>query len=181
MPTLVWACQSLAKHAHASVGMAPLRGLERIMTERDTDLLAELVRGKLECLSRLRDMGHRQLEFVSGDQTTELLDVLAAKQQVLLRLQQIERQLAPYRDQEPNARRWRTPEQRQLCARQLEACEVLLREIVAQEKNAEQELMRRRDDLATRLQGMHVADRARGAYQAETQPPARRIDLSSES
>jgi hypothetical protein len=150
------------------------------MSALDTDLLARLIRGRLDCLARLRDMGTKQLELVEANQTTELLDVLAVKQRVLLELQGIERQLAPFRDQRPDERRWRTREDRQECARQLERCEALLRDIVTQEKQSERALTRRRDDLAAQLHGMHVASQARGAYTAQSRPDVRRIDLTSE-
>ena len=150
------------------------------MTTLDTDLLAELIRGRRDCLTTLRDMGRKQLEFVKADQTTELLDLLAAKQRVLVELQGIERQLAPFRDQDPDQRRWSTIDQRQECARQLDECDTLLREIVTREKQSERELTRRRDDLTAQLQGMHLAGQARGAYTDQSHPAASRIDLTSE-
>ena len=42
----------------------------------------------------------------------------------------------------------------------------MLREIIAQEKQSEAVLSRRRDEAAARLQGMHAAGQARGAYTA---------------
>ncbi len=150
------------------------------MAAMDTDLLAELIEQKLECLVKLHEMGKRQFDFAKADRITELLDVLAAKQRVLTRLQRIEQELGPFRDQDPSQRRWGTSKQRQQCARQLEQCEALLAEIIAQEKQSEGELVRRRDDLADRLQGIHLASQARGAYNAESHPPVPRIDLASE-
>jgi flagellar biosynthesis/type III secretory pathway chaperone len=151
------------------------------MTALETDLLAELIGQKLDCLVQLRDMGEKQLGFVRADRITELLDVLSAKQRVLARLQRIEANRAPFRGQEPQKRRWRTPDQRQRCAQLLEQCETLLGEIVAREKQSEQELIRRRDDLAAQLQGMHLASEARGAYTAQLRPEVSRIDLVSGS
>ena len=40
---------------------------------------------------------------------TDLLKLLAAKQTVLDQLQQVERQLDPFRDEDPEARVWRSP------------------------------------------------------------------------
>lgn len=150
------------------------------MTALDTDLLAELIRGRLVCLTKLRDMGRKQMEFVEGGQTTELLDLLAAKQRVFGDLQRIERRLAPFRDQDPDQRRWRTPDQREECARRLDECDALLGEIVIQEKRSAKELTRRRDDLTSQLEAMRRAGRARGAYTAESRMPASRLDLTSE-
>lgn len=150
------------------------------MTTLDTDLLAELIRGRLACLTKLCDMGRRQLEFVQAGRTTELLDLLAAKQRVFVELQRIERRLAPFRDQDPDQRRWRTTDQRRECARRLDECDALLREIVTQEKQSAQEVTRRRDDLSSQLERMRRAGRARGAYTAQSRPKASRLDLTSE-
>lgn len=151
------------------------------MTAHETDLLAELIRRKVDCLARLHDMGEKQIEFVRADRITELLHVLAAKQRVLIELQRIERELAPFCDQAPDKRQWRTSEGRRECAQQLEQCESLLGKIVAQEKESEGELIRRRDELAARLQGIHLASQARGAYTAQSAPDAGRLDFLSES
>ena len=43
---------------------------------------------------------------------TQLLDLLAAKQQMLNDLQRIERGLDPFRSQDPDLRQWPNPESR---------------------------------------------------------------------
>ncbi len=151
------------------------------MAEYETDVLAESIRRKRECLLALRDMGRKQLELIDEGNMTALLDVLAAKQRTLLKLQQIERALDPFRDQDPERRRWRTPEDRRKCAEVLEQCEVLLGEIVNQEKCSEGSLTRRRDEAAGRLQGVHRAGVARGAYAAGERLGGSQLDLHSES
>ena len=151
------------------------------MTALETDLLAELIRRKLDCLVELRDMGAKQLEFVRAGRITELLDLLSAKHRLLIRLERIEEELAPFRGQAPEGRTWRTPDGRRECARQVEQCEALLGEIVVREKQSECELTRRRDTLASQLQGFHLASQARGAYAALSRADASRIDLTSET
>lgn len=145
-----------------------------------TELLAELIQRKLDCLRTLLDLGRKQREAVRADRIGALLDVLAAKQPVILELQRIERELAPFRDQDPDQRRWPTPERRRQCARQVDECETLFREIVAQERESEQELTRRRDELSVQLQGMHRASQAHGAYAAQSRARVSQIDLTSE-
>ena len=151
------------------------------MTAFETDALAELIRSKRACLVELREMGRRQLELIRRGDMTALLDVLAAKQRWLMKLQQIERALDPFRDQDPDRRRWRTPEDRSLCAEQLQECESLLSEIVRQEKCSEGALTRRRDEAAARLQEAHLAGQARGAYTAEPQSQMNQLDLLSDT
>jgi len=145
----------------------------------DTDLLAELIHNKRECLLQLRDMGRRQLELIDEGNMTSLLDVLMAKQRSLEKLQQIERALDPFRDQDPDRRRWRTGEDRRLCTEQLRQCERLLAEIISQEKCSEGALLRRRDEAASRLQDAHLAGQARQAYIAQPPRQTEQIDLYS--
>jgi hypothetical protein len=151
------------------------------MTALETDILADLIRAKRAYLVQLRDMGRRQLELIHHGDMTMLLDLLAAKQRTIAQLQRIERALDPFRGQEPRERRWRTPQDRQRCAEQLQQCETLLVEIVSQEKCSENALLRRRDEAAARLQGVHLAGQARGAYTAPPHPLVNQLDLLSES
>lgn len=146
--------------------------------EFETDLLADLIDRKHQCLAQLRDMGRRQCELINEGSISGLLDVLSAKQEVIARLQSVQRQLDPFRDQEPESRHWRSPGRRHACAEQVQRCECLLAEILAQEKRSELELTRRRDEAANQLQGIHHAGQARGAYIASTAFPTHQLDLS---
>jgi hypothetical protein len=149
-------------------------------TASEADLLAQLIGRKRECLVQLRDLGPRQLALVREGSMTTLLDLLSAKQRLLWELQKLERQLDPFRGQEPAARRWPTAQARQQTARQLAECEALLVEIVEHDKQSEEELIHRRQQTAIRLQGVHAASRARGAYLAPGCNASSRLDLSSE-
>lgn len=151
------------------------------MTAFETDLLSELIRRKQECLSQLKVMGRRQVELVESGSMTELLDVLAAKQRLLSRLEQTERELDPFRGQDPEQRRWRTPQLRRACADKLADCQTLLREIMTQEKDSEQDLIRRRDEAAVRLQGAHRADEARDAYINQAQADRGPVRFTSDA
>jgi len=151
------------------------------MAALETDVLAELIRAKLACLVQLRDMGRRQHQLIEGGEMTALLDVLAAKQRSLVKLQQIERALDPFRNQDPEGRRWRSPQDRDACAEHLQQCETLLFEIVTQEKRCEAALICRRDDAATRLQGAHLAGEARGAYTTHCGNSTNQLDLLSDT
>jgi hypothetical protein len=149
-------------------------------TVLETGLLAELIGRKRDCLVQLRDLGPRQLVLVREGSMTALLDLLSVKQRLLVDLQRLERQLDPFRGQDPDARRWPTPEVRQQTAGRLAECEALLAQIVRQEKQSEEELIRRRNQTAIQLQGIHAAHRARGAYLAPGCGAPGRLDLSSE-
>jgi len=145
-----------------------------------TETLAALIREKRDCLLTLREMGRRQLELIDADNMTALLEVLAAKQRALLALQRVERALDPFRDQDPEQRRWPSADDRRRCAEELQQCETLLGEIVAQEKCSEGALIRRRDETAQRLQGAHRAHHARGAYTSGARGETHQLDLHSD-
>ena len=150
------------------------------MPTSETEQLAALIDRRHACLSRLREMGRRQLELIEQDRIAELLDVLGAKQSFLAELQRTERALAPFRSQSPDSRTWGTPERRRHCAETAAGCERLLAEIIEQEKRAESDLIRRRDAAAEQLRGTHVAGQARRAYTARTRPGINRVNLLSE-
>jgi hypothetical protein len=150
------------------------------MTAFESDLLSDLIRQKHRCLEHLCTMGRKQLDLVRGGSMTDLLDVLAAKQQVLLHLQRIERGLDPFRGQDPENRVWRSPETRTECAAMVAACESLLGQIIVREKESETALVRRRDEAAVQLEGTRSASEARASYLARSRVAAAHLDLASE-
>ena len=151
------------------------------MQELDTDTLAKWIRRKHDCVSRIHELGSRQSTMISQGDVSQLLRLLAAKQRLLGELRQIETSLDPFRGQTPEDRQWRSPQHRDECAKLLARCETLLAEIIAQEKDGEDSLRRRRDEVAGQLQTAHGASRARGAYITAGRSESTRLDLSSES
>ena len=93
------------------------------MSALDTDLLSDLIQRKRSCLVQLRNMGEKQLELVHEGNITQLLELLAVKQHVLVQLQQVERQLDRFRGEDPQKRQWISPQKRQECAANLADCE----------------------------------------------------------
>lgn len=150
------------------------------MQYADTKTLARLVLRKHDSLTHLLELGREQQQLVVDGDLNELLRVLAAKQRWLAVLQETQQQLVPFRDQVPAERQWTSEAERQQCGHLLKRCEAMLGEIVAQEKQSETILERRRDETSSRLQGMHVADKARSAYVADGFDHGCQLDLSSE-
>jgi hypothetical protein len=147
----------------------------------ETERLSDVISRKRACLVQLGDLGQRQADLIEGDDMTELLKVLAAKQHLIGSLQGIERELAPFRDQDPEERQWRTPEDRARCAHEANLCRQLLAEIVIQEKQSEGRLAERRNEAARRLRLAHAASQACGAYQSDTRTNTGMLDVMSES
>lgn len=150
------------------------------MTAAKTELLAELIGQKYECLSELHQLGAQQLVLADRGDATQLLKVLSAKQQSLAHLQQIERRLDPYRSEDPESRTWPSPAARSACATMVERAELLFREILEQERRSEELLRRRRDETAAQLAVANSAQHARGAYTESGSRPTGQLDLSSE-
>lgn len=146
----------------------------------DTDLLLQLAGRRLGALEQLHALGRRQIEVIADGDMTLLIQLLAAKHNVLAELQQTEKRLDPFRGQQPEARRWRNEALRARCAEVVAKSDQLFREILEQEKRAEAELARHRDETAARLQTAHTAGHARAAYTAPAARP-RILDLQTEN
>ncbi len=149
-------------------------------TALPTDTLAELVVHKHDLLVQLRDVGLRQVELIDGGDMTQLLKLLSTKQRLLNGLQTVERELEPFRRENPDSRVWRSPSDRQRCAEQAARCEVLLAEVVEREKLSETSLLAHRDRVAVALQSAHRSAEAHHAYDAAQYSVSRHLDLSSE-
>lgn len=149
-------------------------------TSYETDRLAELISARHEVLVHLRELSRRQLDLIGAGDVNRLLVLLSAKQTLLERLQTVERQLDPFRRQDPDGRRWRSPQAREKTRQTAERCERLLGEVMLVEKQGESDLIRRRDEVARQLEGMHHASRARTAYH-DAGGAGLQLDLTSES
>jgi len=136
------------------------------MSTLPTTHLADLIRRKHDVLAQLCDVGHRQTEIVDRGETAALLQLLAAKQNMITVMQQVERELAPYHGEDPNARVWASPAARAHCAEQAAECNRLLAEIVELERHSAERMTVRRNEVAAQLRQVHVAGQARHAYEA---------------
>src|SRR5689334_13329296 len=134
---------------------------------QSTDQLSTLIANKHEVLVQLRSLGARQTCLVDDGDVTSLLKLLAAKQQLIGRLQQLERQLKPYYAVDPEQRVWRSPEARATCAKQANECNAILEEIVRMEKDGAERMTQRKNEVAQQLQRVHAAAHVRSAYQAQ--------------
>lgn len=137
------------------------------MTETNTAKLAELIDKRHRCLLSLRELSAKQAGMISGGDMQALLRSFSVKNQWIVALQTIERELAPYHQQEPESRSWQSEPARQKCAQQAADCTRLLAELMELEKQNEREMTQRRDQVAAQLQTVQSADAARTAYQSQ--------------
>ena len=132
-----------------------------------TEQLAALIAQKHEVLVQLRAVGVRQTDLVAGGEVAALLKLLAAKQHLITRLQELERELRPYYAGDPDKRVWRSLDERARCAKQANDCNALLEEIVRLETFGAEKLIDRKNEVAEQLQQVHAATHVRNAYQAQ--------------
>jgi flagellar biosynthesis/type III secretory pathway chaperone len=139
-----------------------------LMAELSTQLLADLVSKRRKCLVQLRDLGLRQAQMIADGEMAELLRLVSAKQQLIVALQAIEQQLAPFHEQDPETRQWESTEARNRCAENAEACRGLIQEVMAMEQAGERQMIERRDAVANQLRTVAAGTRVRDAYQAQS-------------
>jgi len=146
-----------------------------------TSALASLIDSRLAVLVQLLALARRQAAVIAENDLTTLLTLLAGKQQLVTELQSLDRQLAPYQEQLPESRQWSSPAERTRCQQQAARCEAVLREILAIEKRAEEQMTQQRDAVAQRLATFDQSAQAARAYiPAAPTPPTGMLDLSSE-
>ncbi|MHB8955770.1 MAG: hypothetical protein ACYC4U_22555 [Pirellulaceae bacterium] len=146
----------------------------------DTDRLVEMIGKKLAIIEQLRDLSRRQSDLIADGDIQRLLSVLSAKQTLLAELQKVQQRLEPFRKQDPDSRRWRTPQDRHRCRTLVERCEALLGEIMLIEKQSESEMTQRRDAALSRLQKSHSSAEATRAYIRSPVPLRGSLDVSSD-
>ena len=147
----------------------------------ETDQLARLIEVRHALLSQLWRLAGHQSELVEHDDMQRMISLLAVKQRVLNQLQQVERQLDPFRGQDPDRRIWRSAQDRHRCREVAEACDQLLRQIMDAERESERELIQRRDQTAAVLQGVHNSASASQAYVSSLELRGSHFDASCDT
>lgn len=150
------------------------------MSIADTDVLAELIVERHRCLSALYALSQSQSAAIGRGDMSELLRILEVKQRSLAAWQYVERQLDPYRDQDPGQRQWRDARLQQRCARLLAECEQLLPQMILLEQTCDAELRARRDVLAEQMQHVHSAQAVRSAYAQSASGVGATLDLRTD-
>ncbi|HEV7282503.1 MAG TPA: hypothetical protein VGN57_20030 [Pirellulaceae bacterium] len=144
-----------------------------------TDLLADLMTQRLGTLDELVKLARRQRELAQEGSLVGVVEALNAKQPLVDQLLAIERALDAYRDDDPEARVWRSDELRSRTRRMGELSQPLLAETLTIENECERLLTVLKEDVGTQLGASQGVDLARRGYAGKT---ARRgsLDLSTE-
>lgn len=149
------------------------------MSTASTKQLAELVARKHACLRELCALGEQQDAWIAAGDFDRLFALLSAKEQLLERLQGIERALDPFRDEDPEQRVWETPDARRHTAALAAECNAMLEEILEHERASESRLAAYRDRAAAMLAAAQQSVQARHAYARQGGDAPSQLDLSS--
>jgi hypothetical protein len=106
------------------------------------------------------------MQLIEAGEISDLLRLAGAKQQLIVALQAIEKQLIPFHEQAPQSRQWSSPQARAQCASDAEECRGLIAEVMALEQDGERQMTARRDAVAGQIRAAAAGGRVREAYQA---------------
>lgn len=115
-------------------------------------------------LEEVLSLSQSQWNLVERDEVASLMELLAAKQTLLDKMQELQTELAPYRDEDPDSRVWHSARRREQTQHVAGRCESILAEIMQIERQCEQTLVTRRTQVAADLKAVDLAERARDAY-----------------
>lgn len=146
-----------------------------------TDVLAELIDAKLALLRQLHELSSHQAQVIKQGEIGPIISVLAVKQRLLNAIEQVERRLDPFREEDPDRRAWASPVHRQRAREASERCDALLSEIMTVERDCEAQLSLRRDAAADQLRVAHFSTQATWAYQSTVGSSGGQFDASCES
>jgi len=135
-----------------------------------TARLAELIDARLACIRNVNALSRKQLELIKNKEMVDLTALLERKQKTFKLLEQVERALDPFRDEEPEDRVWESQQLREETAAKISECEELLRETFERDKESEEMLSESRDEAAQKLRGLAAAGPAKNAYIEDQKP-----------
>lgn len=137
------------------------------MPDLSTTTLAALMSKRRKCLVQLRELALRQSQMIAAGETADLLRLISAKQQLIVAMQALEKELAPFGDEDPGLRVWASADVRLKCAQDADACRTLVQEVMAMEQEGERQMMVRRDAVEVQLRSVANAGRVRDAYMSQ--------------
>lgn len=147
-----------------------------------TRRLAQLVHQKSSLVIELHKVLSKQRSMID-DGDIDLMALLAIKQKLLEALKIVDRQMDPFRQQEPDDRIWAHPAERQECREESEACEALFVQVKQMEAYCIQKMQQLQAATQDQLQSTSSARMAANAYQQgynSAAPQRNSLDITSE-
>lgn len=144
-----------------------------------TDKLSTLIDAKLALLQKLRQLAALQLSLIDQGEIAQIVRVAAGKQQLVSEMQSLDRELAPYSQQDPQSRVWTSDAARVRCRDQAQRCSHVLTEILELDAQSETAMLRRRADIENQLINLQPVAQAQRAY-VSAGTSSGLLDLTSE-
>ena len=149
----------------------------------DSEHLFQLIGQKLERLEQLHACSGNQAQYVEAEDMGAILEILAAKQRLLIEIEGIDRRIAEYHVDDPEERVWPTQEMRVQCRGKIARCDRLVRETLEYDRIAAERLTEKTSAAKRQLQQFVDTAHVQGAYrQQKTRPGTTthpRVDLGA--
>lgn len=147
----------------------------------DGDDLSRLVLQRWQVLDDLLRLSRQQLDASRDGRMSEVMTLLAAKQDPLAVLAAISGELQTAIADDPDQRHWNAVHARQACRQQHQECEHMLVELMQLESDSESALTVSRDEIANRISEGEGHRRATSAYSGNVRKAATggNLDLTS--
>ncbi len=129
-----------------------------------TKKLQELGSLKLHLLRSARELSIQQFEVMQSDDVATLLTVLSRKSEILDTLRTLQKDLDPYREQQPEDRHWDSEEERLACRKTFDEIDRLLEELTQMDNQALDQMTQQRDAMASQLAQFATAEAVQNAY-----------------
>ena len=138
------------------------------------------MQSRASLLEQMLRISEKQWNIAQSGDVTFLLEILARKQRAFEMFEELERQLDPYRNIEPQDRRWDCEQDRLDCDAANRHCKKLLEDILALDTQSEAELARQKDEAHRQLQVIDTSGKAATAYARQNIAPVSPKKLSPE-
>jgi hypothetical protein len=145
----------------------------------NTEELSSLLERQLEILSALLMLAQQQVDYLGADNVELLLSMLARKQPLINELLELQANLQPFREQDPEQREWVSEHKRAHCQQLVAQCTQMHQELLRLEAMMLSELELHRNAVAAQLQDGRDATLAHTAYSAEALLDESTFDLTS--
>ena len=138
------------------------------------------MQSRASLLEQMLRISEKQLNAAKNGDVTILLEILARKQRAFEMFEELERQLDPHRNVEPQDRQWDCEQDRLDCDAANRQCKKLLEDILTLDTQSEAELARQKDEAHRQLQVIDTSGKAATAYARQNIAPVSPKKLSPE-
>lgn len=152
----------------SKIAMAPAQNLPSSSSTEYTELLAKYMQARLDIAQALLALARSQFDSADSEDNNLTVSILSRKQNLLEELDEVQRNLAPYHNDDPEDRVWAAPARRTHCQNIAEQSRTILLETMRLEEATIRQLETRRQAVAAQLQSGSDSVLASNAYQTST-------------